>query len=79
LQTPWLGLYGDLDKGIPVEEVEQLRDAVAQAKVPAEIVRYDDADHGFHCNDRPAVFNPAAAADGWARTLDWFERYVAAS
>ena len=79
LQTPWLGLYGDLDKGIPVEEVEQLRDAVGQAKVPAEIVRYEDADHGFHCDDRPAVFNAAAAADGWARTLAWFERYVAAS
>jgi carboxymethylenebutenolidase len=79
LQTPWLGLYGDLDKGIPIEEVEQLRDAVAQAEVPAEIVRYEDADHGFHCDDRPAVFNPAAAADGWARTLAWFERYVAAS
>jgi carboxymethylenebutenolidase len=76
LQTPWLGLYGDLDKGIPSAEVEQLREAASGVKVPTEVVRYPEADHGFNCNDRPAVFNPAAAADAWARTLDWFDRYL---
>src|SRR5579883_1025635 len=29
LQTPWLGLFGDLDKSIPVEDVEALRAATA--------------------------------------------------
>ena len=76
LQTPWLGLYGDLDKGIPSTEVEQLRAAVTGVTVPTEIVRYPDADHGFNCNDRPAVFNPTAAADAWGRTLDWFDRFL---
>jgi carboxymethylenebutenolidase len=76
LQTPWLGLYGDLDKGIPFNEVDQLREAATEAKVPTEVVRYADADHGFNCNDRPAVFNPTAAADAWGRTLEWFDRYV---
>lgn len=73
LQTPWLGLYGDLDKGIPSAQVEQLRSAVKGAPVPTEIIRYPDADHGFNCDDRPAVFNPDAAADGWKRTLGWFD------
>jgi carboxymethylenebutenolidase len=76
LQTPWLGLYGDLDQGIPVDQVEQLRQATAQAPVPTEVVRYADADHGFNCNDRPAVFNPVAAADAWARTLEWFGHHL---
>jgi len=76
LQTPWLGLYGDLDKGIPSAEVEELREATAGVAGPTEIVRYPDADHGFNCNDRPAVFNPTAAADAWGRTLDWFDRYL---
>jgi carboxymethylenebutenolidase len=76
LATPWLGLYGDLDSGIPVEEVERLRTAVDLAPVVAEIVRYPDAAHGFNCNDRPAVFNPRASADGWQRTLDWFDRHL---
>ena len=70
LQTPWLGLFGDLDQGIPIADVEKLRGATDAVKVPTEIVRYPDADHGFNCNDRPAVFNPTAAADAWGRTLD---------
>lgn len=78
LQTPWLGLYGDLDKGIPSEEVEELRAAVATAPVPTEIVRYADADHGFNCNDRPSVFNADAAAHAWQRTLAWFDSHISA-
>jgi carboxymethylenebutenolidase len=78
LQTPWLGLYGDIDQGIPVADVEQLRTATAATSVPTEIVRYPDADHGFNCNDRPAVFNAPAAADAWSRTLDWFEQHLTA-
>jgi carboxymethylenebutenolidase len=72
IDTPWLGLYGDLDKGIPPEDVEQLRVAAAGAPVLTEVVRYADADHGFNCEDRPAVYNPTAAADAWAGTLEFF-------
>jgi carboxymethylenebutenolidase len=76
LQAPWLGLYGDRDKGIPSSQVEQLRNAVKGAPVPTEIVRYPDADHGFNCDDRPAVYNPEAAADAWNRTLAWFDSHL---
>jgi carboxymethylenebutenolidase len=77
LRTPWLGLYGDLDKGIPPDQVEALREAAAGAPVATEVVRYPDADHGFNCTDRPAVYHPAAARDAWARTLAWFDTYLA--
>ncbi len=77
LQTPWLGQFGDLDKGIPVADVEQLRTAVEAAPVDTDIVRYADADHGFNCNDRPSVYNPGAAAAAWDRTLAWFDQHVA--
>jgi len=76
LGTPWLGLYGDLDKGISIDEVEALRAAAATAPVDTEVVRYADADHGFHCDGRPAVFNQAAADDGWRRTLAWFDDHI---
>lgn len=79
LKSPWLGHFGDLDKGIPVDQVEALRAAAATASVPTEVVRYGDADHGFNCDDRPAVFNPAAAADAWARTLAWLDAHVSNS
>jgi carboxymethylenebutenolidase len=80
LQTPWLGLFGDLDTGIPVEHVERLRaDLDAAAPVDHDIVRYPDAQHGFHCDARPAAFNAEAAADGWGRALGWLGDHLAAS
>jgi carboxymethylenebutenolidase len=78
LATPWLGLFGDLDESIPVEDVEQLRTALTGAPVDAEVVRYPDAEHGFNCDARPS-YNPDAAADAWSRTLDWFAHHLGAS
>jgi carboxymethylenebutenolidase len=77
LQAPWLGLFGDLDESIPVEQVEQLRAATASAGVPTEIVRYPEAGHGFHCDQRPGSYHQASAADAWSRTLAWLERHLA--
>jgi carboxymethylenebutenolidase len=76
LRSPWLGLYGDLDQGIPVDEVEALRRVTAKAPVPTEIVRYAEAGHGFNCNDRPDAYHEASAADAWQRTLAWFDRHL---
>jgi carboxymethylenebutenolidase len=76
LKTPWLGLFGDEDQGIPVDQVEALRTAAATASVPTEIVRYAGAGHGFHCDARPDSYHETSATDGWRRTLDWFESYL---
>jgi carboxymethylenebutenolidase len=75
LRAPWLGLYGDLDKGIPPEEVEALRAAAAGADVETQVVRYPEADHGFNCDDR-ASHHAESATDAWARTLAWFDRHL---
>jgi carboxymethylenebutenolidase len=77
MQTPWLGLFGDQDGSIPVDDVEQLRAALAGAPVDTEVVRYADAEHGFHCDARPS-YNADAATDAWGRTLDWFARHLGA-
>jgi len=76
LRAPWLGLYGDLDRSVPVEQVEALRSAAATAPVPTAVVRYAEGGHGFHCDARPADYHEAAAKDAWVRTVDWFERYL---
>lgn len=75
LQTPWLGLYGDEDRGIPVEEVEELREAAARAPVPTEVVRYPEAGHGFHCDARESYHRPSAEA-AWARTLAFLDEHL---
>ncbi len=76
LQTPWLGLFGDLDGGISIESVEALRTALETAPVDAAVVRYPDAEHGFHCDAR-ASYHAESAADGWRRTLEWFDTHLA--
>jgi carboxymethylenebutenolidase len=77
LRAPWLGLYGDLDEGIPVADVEQLRSAAASSGQPTDIIRYPHAGHGFHCDER-GDYHPASAQDAWQRTLAWFDQYLSA-
>jgi carboxymethylenebutenolidase len=78
LATPWLGLFGDKDQGIPVEDVELLRETLRrEAKVANLVVRYPDAEHGFNCDVR-ASYNEAAAKDAWARALDWLRTHLTA-
>jgi carboxymethylenebutenolidase len=76
LRTPWLGLFGDADGGIPVEDVETLREALKTAPVDADVVRYPGAEHGFHCDVREA-YHPEAAADAWKRALAWLDAHLA--
>lgn len=78
LKTPWLGLFGDLDQSIPVDDVEALRTELGQSHLSLDwdLVRYPEAGHGFHCDMRPDHFNADAAADAFQRTLDWFAAHV---
>lgn len=78
LRAPWLGLFGDEDRGIPVPDVEDLRVAAAASGRPTEVVRYPGAAHGFHCDQRDA-YHPEAAQDAWRRTIDWFDRHLGES
>ena len=77
LRTPWLGLFGDEDQSIPVEDVERLRDALTtSAKVDFDVIRYPRAGHGFHCDARPDSYVEGAASDGWTRALAWFDAHL---
>jgi carboxymethylenebutenolidase len=76
LQTPWLGLFGDKDESIPVEDVERIQSELTKASVDHDVVRYADAGHGFHCDARAGHYNAEAAADGWNRTLAWFDQHL---
>jgi carboxymethylenebutenolidase len=75
LRAPWLGLYGDLDTGIPVAEVEDLRAAAQRSGQVTALIRYPEAGHGYNCDVRESYHAPSAA-DAWRRMLDWFESHV---
>lgn len=74
LNAPVLGLYGGQDNGIPLESVEQMRQALRAANAKAEIVVYPEAGHAFNADYRPS-YHAESAKDGWVRMLAWFRQY----
>ncbi len=74
LKAPVLGLYGGNDQGIPLEDVDAMRKAIAQAGGKSEIVVYPDAPHAFFADYRPS-YRKEAAEDGWKRMLQWFRKH----
>lgn len=75
LKAPVLGLYGALDKGIPVADLDAMSAALKAAKKPSSIHLYPTADHGFLADYRPS-YNEAAARDGWSRALAHFRKHL---
>ncbi|MCB1961503.1 MAG: dienelactone hydrolase family protein [Rhodocyclaceae bacterium] len=73
IQAPVLGLYGAQDQGIPVTDVEAMRDALNAAGKDFEIQIYPDAGHAFHADYRPS-FRAGPAADGWQRLQAWLKK-----
>jgi len=78
LKAGVLGLYAQNDRGIPIDSVETMRDALQEADNPkgSEIIIYPGVSHGFHADYRES-YNAEAATDGWARMLAWFRRHGA--
>src|SRR5882724_7448236 len=65
---PTLILHGDADTVVPVAEAYSLQKALDERKVPYEIQIYPGEGHNF---------TPAARTDADARTLKFFEKFLA--
>ncbi|MGB7876056.1 MAG: dienelactone hydrolase family protein [Anaerolineales bacterium] len=74
IQAAVLAIYGELDGRI-TGTAERIEAAMLANDKIFEKEIYPNADHAFH-NDTSSRYNPEAAMDAWARTLDWFGRYV---
>ena len=75
IKVPLLGLYGETDTSPTPADARKLGDLVKQHNPNVEIVVYPGAGHAFFADYRPS-FNAAAAADGWKRCTDWFDKYL---
>jgi len=67
--VPLLLHYGELDHGIPLTDVDEVR--VAWPEV--EVMVHAGAGHGFNCDQRES-FSPEASADAWTATLEFLAR-----
>jgi carboxymethylenebutenolidase len=61
--------FGAQDQGIPLSNVETVR----TKRPDAEIYIYDDAGHGFHCDERGAYHKPSADI-AWGRTMEFLKK-----
>jgi carboxymethylenebutenolidase len=74
VKEPVLGLYGEADAGIKVEQVKEMEAKMKSLGKTAEFHIYPGAPHGFHADYRPS-YNKAAAEDGWKQLTAWFKKY----
>jgi carboxymethylenebutenolidase len=65
-KVPTMLHFGELDHGIPLDQVEAIREA--HPDVP--VLVYDGADHGFNCDARPQ-YDARSAAIALGRTLEF--------
>ena len=62
--------FGEKDQSIPMADVE----TVKQKRPDCDIHVYQDAGHGFHCDERGSYHQPSSAV-AWERTLAWLSRW----
>mgnify|MGYP002640272546 CR=1 FL=1 len=70
-KVPVILHFGDKDHGIPIENVEKIK--AAHPDVP--VYRYDEADHGFHCDQR-ASYHAESDAISTKRTMEFFAKNI---
>ncbi|MDI9332296.1 MAG: dienelactone hydrolase family protein [Alphaproteobacteria bacterium] len=80
LKAPVLGLYGGADTGIPLSQVDLMKQALVatsgnRAAQASQFVVYPEAPHAFHADYR-ATFRAGPAQDGWQRAQDWFKQHL---
>jgi carboxymethylenebutenolidase len=74
LQAPVLGIYAGKDTFVSPAVVKKLDEDLTRLGKRHEFHTYPGADHAFFNDTRPEVYDPAAAADAWSRTIAFFRR-----
>lgn len=72
IKAPVLGLYGATDQGIPVIDVDAMKQALEKQGSKSQIHLYPGVGHAFHADYRPS-YSKSEAEDGWRRLLAWFK------
>jgi carboxymethylenebutenolidase len=76
LQAPVLGLYAERDGFVTPDSVHELERKLKELGKAAEMHIYPAVDHGFFNDERPTVYNEAAAKDAWKRVIEFFSTHL---
>jgi len=74
IDAPVLFHYGSRDPYIPEDNIAEVEQAVG-GKPGVEFYRYD-AGHAFSNWDAPSMYDEAATAEAWPRTIDFLSRHL---
>ena len=74
LNAPLLGIFALQDHSYATPEtIKKMDEELTKLGKPHEFHEYD-ADHAFFNDDRPEVYNKAAAEDAWTKTIDFLKK-----
>ncbi|MBI3457685.1 MAG: dienelactone hydrolase family protein [Candidatus Rokubacteria bacterium] len=76
LSGPVLGLFAEKDTFVTPQVAREVDAAITKAGKPSEIHIYPGVDHAFFNDERPDVYNKAAADDTWRRTLAFLRQHL---
>jgi len=72
ISWPVLGIFAELDQGIPVESVNDFEASLDELDIPNEIHIYPGVDHGF-ANPSGERYAPDESMDAWQKTIKFLE------
>lgn len=73
IKWPVLGIFGDQDRVIPVEMVEQFKTSLKTLGIENEVYIYPGVGHAF-ANPSGMNYAPVETKDAWERTLSFLEK-----
>jgi carboxymethylenebutenolidase len=76
LTCPVLGFYGEEDPIIPVADVRELEERLANTCHRGEVRLYAGAGHAFMNTTRPEMHRPEAEADAWSRLVPFLRSHL---
>lgn len=72
IDWPVLGIFAELDSGIPPETVGKFEEALTNAKVENQIHIYPGVNHAF-ANPSGDRYAPEESKDAWGKTIQFFK------
>ena len=75
IKCPMYLFFGAKDQLIPMDHVGQIQSELTAKKVQFQLKIYDEAGHGFFCDDRGS-YHEASAKDAWEKTKSFFAQHL---
>jgi carboxymethylenebutenolidase len=75
INWPVLGIFGDQDTSIPVDDVKAFESALNNQDIENEIYVYPGVGHAF-ANPTGANYAPSETKDAWEKTISFLEKHL---